>query len=406
MKNFSFNSLFSTNYKDIGTLYFFFGAFSGIIGTLFSVIMRMELVSPGDPILNGNFQFYSALVITLTFASGLFFLLSNYKLKFQENDEANLAFALVLLFFFAIICRIEQNFINSDLYLVIPFLKVTVLLFPMTLTLKIITEGFLFKYKLILFLISYNILLLSASGENHLFLCNMFLTVIYFNCRYFMELPEYKISVNFILVIFILACWTAVFNSISLALVNLAFGTALTKKKNLTFLDELTLLTKVGLPPILDIISKTFVRTANILFKDLEQRPKLTTALFLISGASLGYVNAKAFDFAAIKSMYFYDLLQIYNINKGIENAKVSYLFFKEQNLTDLLNSTIEELKSLQEKKVELERKTLDHKYIGPVSETRAILRANAYGLLEIARTRSYNNTTFTLLDRFDDFDS
>lgn len=138
----------------------------------------------------------------------------------------------------------------------------------------------------------------------------------------------------------------------------------------------------------------------------MEQRPKLTTALFLISGASLGYVNAKAFDFAAIKSMYFYDLFQIYNINKGIENAKVSYIFFKEQNLTDLLNSTIEELKSLQEKKVELERKTLDHKYIGPVSETRAILRANAYGLLEIARTRSYNNTTFTLLDRFDDFDS
>lgn len=107
------------------------------------------------------------------------------------------------------------------------------------------------------------------------------------------------------------------------------------------------MLTKVGLPSILNVISKTFVRTANILFKDLEQRPKLATVLFLISGASLGYVNAKAFDLAAIKSMYFYDLFQIYNINKGIESAKVSYRFFKEQNLIDLLNSTIEELKAL-----------------------------------------------------------
>ena len=62
MKNFAFRWLFSTNHKDIGTLYFFFGAFSGIIGTLFSVIMRMELVSPGDPILNGNFQFYNDII--------------------------------------------------------------------------------------------------------------------------------------------------------------------------------------------------------------------------------------------------------------------------------------------------------------------------------------------------------
>ena len=64
MKTSAFGWLFSTNHKDIGTLYFFFGAFSGIIGTLFSVIMRMELINPGDPILNGNFQFYNILVIS------------------------------------------------------------------------------------------------------------------------------------------------------------------------------------------------------------------------------------------------------------------------------------------------------------------------------------------------------
>ena len=54
--------LFSTNHKDIGTLYLIFGAFSGILGTTFSMIMRMVLSQPGNQIIAGNWQLYNVLV--------------------------------------------------------------------------------------------------------------------------------------------------------------------------------------------------------------------------------------------------------------------------------------------------------------------------------------------------------
>lgn len=54
--------LYSTNAKDIGTLYLIFAVFAGMIGTAFSMLIRMELTSPGVQYLNGDHQLYNVII--------------------------------------------------------------------------------------------------------------------------------------------------------------------------------------------------------------------------------------------------------------------------------------------------------------------------------------------------------
>ena len=54
--------LFSTNHKDIGTLYLIFAITGGLVGGLLSVLMRIELAAPGDGFLAGNHHLFNVLI--------------------------------------------------------------------------------------------------------------------------------------------------------------------------------------------------------------------------------------------------------------------------------------------------------------------------------------------------------
>jgi heme/copper-type cytochrome/quinol oxidase subunit 1 len=105
----------SSNAKDIGTLYLIFALFSGLIGTAYSVLIRLELSGPGVQFIADN-QLYNS-IITAHAIIMIFFMvkylnilnISKYSLLFSNtidiNDTVNVNNKIV----------IKNNYNNNDI---------------------------------------------------------------------------------------------------------------------------------------------------------------------------------------------------------------------------------------------------------------------------------------------------
>ena len=81
--------LYSTNAKEIGTLYLIFAVFAGMIGTAFSVMIRLELASPGVQFLSGDHQLFNVIISAHAFIM-IFFMVNLLQktnlIRFKNNN--------------------------------------------------------------------------------------------------------------------------------------------------------------------------------------------------------------------------------------------------------------------------------------------------------------------------------
>lgn len=59
--------VFSTNHKDIGIMYLIFAVITGLIGTFFSILIRIQLQEPGGTLFADNYQMYNVVLTAHAF---------------------------------------------------------------------------------------------------------------------------------------------------------------------------------------------------------------------------------------------------------------------------------------------------------------------------------------------------